>query len=118
MFQSPSIDLRNLPFENNLVYMQYTGLKDKNGKEIYESDLVKLFTNRTTEEVGFVFWDIDYAAFKWTHVFPEKAKVASHNFMGDGSIQPANYWLQHSEAQFREVIGNIYQDSHILDTGV
>lgn len=76
----------------NSPLMQYTGLKDKNGKEIYEGDIVQTHTK-------------------------EFAKVVFQNgcFMWDNA--PLCYdeeWEFAKTEKWAEIIGNIYENPELL----
>jgi uncharacterized phage protein (TIGR01671 family) len=86
-------DWVDLSKQDEIVLMQYTGLKDKNGKEIYEGDIV---TGRNGETKpmkvvwGYHAWGLQYS------------KTAAPGFY-DWNINEV------------EIIGNIYQNPKLLD---
>lgn len=88
----------HLMYQPHLELMQCTGLKDKNGKHIYEGDILK---NTKTNECLTVAWHNTKAGYVWS-------KTVS------------NTYLSEFGALFRvfdkyEIIGNIYENSELLE---
>jgi len=97
----------------NWELMQYTGLKDKNRKEIYEGDIVKINTLYSSPRLK--KWDENYVI-KADVRYVEGCKFEAISFTLKGCIRKINNfdgWGLYDSYNF-EVIGNIYENPELI----
>jgi uncharacterized phage protein (TIGR01671 family) len=96
------IDYTNI---DDCVLMQSTGLNDKNGREIYEGDIVKVHYVQADDE-----------GYGQKSVFVERVSYSHGGFyFGEPDSDPSGLDYMHEfEPEDVEVIGNIYENPELL----
>ena len=96
------------PDERPYYKMQNTGLKDKNGKEIYEGDILKFYyADGEWFAFGICFYDEETTAFR--HTFHE---VYGGKIEYDSQRPPKRFWM--NDNILCEVVGNKYETPELL----
>ena len=96
-------------FNNNVyILMQYTGLKDKNGKEIYEGDIVEYVAGETYANTGVVTW-VNERNSSNLKTYPFMCGFVIHNEKENKTDK-----FEWDETNYMEVIGNIYENPELL----
>jgi len=107
----------NLFEKNDFIFLQFTGLKDKNGKEIYEKDILegKHFHEEFDEwrdATYIVKWD------KKSCCFYLDSTIVSNSLCPDGKIyfdiDLVSYGSFYIDLDESKVIGNIFVNPELL----
>ena len=103
------------------VLMQYTGLHDKNGKEIYEGDILavkfngrymeRLYWEGPPDAIARVFWD--YHGFRLGCQGEKDFRYADFYDFLEHKEEIDNYYLDMG-LKHTEIIGNIYDNPNLL----
>lgn len=84
----------------DVILMQSTGLKDKNGKEIFDGDVLACKTDDEVINLN-IFWDEEHALFMFeSKKYNEQEPLAE---LVEDNIYPF------------EIIGNIYENPELLE---
>lgn len=95
-----TFSLHSIPFDK-IKLMQSTGLHDKNGKEIFEGDVVRMRNPRDRRQIGMF----------------QVVRVANSPMLGllDKKLTTEIFNLYEHMRNYYEIIGNIYENPELLE---
>ena len=99
------VDLFNPHIEiplDEIELMQSTGLKDKNGKEIFEGDVIAIEVDETGTPINARVFQNSKIGILMFHVFEDNEDVPMVELLEDNSVA-------------FEIIGNIYENPELLE---
>ena len=115
-FEDEEICVQTLYFEEGLIierdldyyefdeieFMQSTGVKDKNGQEIFEGDIIDIEVDDTETPINARVFQNSKIGILMFHVFEDNEDVPMVELLEDNSVA-------------FEIIGNIYDNKELLD---
>ncbi len=105
---SKTVDVLNLKIseweDSHVSVMQYTGLKDKNGKEIYEGDIFSCHLDGKLHNIEIIFL---HGCFGWKDPTCKNKFVDMHTTMQVFSTV--------NEGREIEIIGNKFENPELLE---
>ncbi|TES89943.1 MAG: hypothetical protein E3J87_11055 [Candidatus Cloacimonadota bacterium] len=92
-------NLDDMIADKDIIIRQYTGLKDKNGKEIYEGDILEHLKSKHTYKIE---WDEESASYYMQGINPAWT-----------GFYFSNHHTEIYDDDFK-IIGNIYENPELL----
>jgi len=101
---------RFLDFYYGFTLLQYTGLKDKNGVEIYEGDILRIITEHdlSVDKSEVFFKDGEFSYWDWCWGNKEKCNYPVCAVASESGVD-------HEGSHFCEITGNIYENPELLE---